>query len=100
MTEILQCLTRGLDLNILSRGYGMESRGVVVSLQAQTPVLGAVLPSNSPGVHTLWLPVVPLQMGLVLKPGSSEPWTAYRVASAFEKAGIPKEVISLYPGRA
>lgn len=98
MTEILQCLTRGLDLNILSRGYGMESRGVVVSLQAQTSVLGAVLPSNSPGVHTLWLPVVPLQMGLVLKPGSSEPWTAYRVASAFEKAGIPKEVISLYPG--
>ena len=61
-------------------------------------MLGAVLPSNSPGVHTLWLPVVVLQMGLVLKPGSSEPWTAYRVASAFEKAGIPKEVMSLYPG--
>ena len=98
MTEILQCLTRGLDLDILTKGYGMESRGVVVSYQAQTPVLGAVLPSNSPGVHTLWLPVVPLQMGLVLKPGSSEPWTAYRVASAFEKAGIPPEVISLYPG--
>lgn len=98
MTEILQCLTRGLDLDILTQGYGMESRGVVVSYQAQTPVLGAVLPSNSPGVHTLWLPVVPLQMGLVLKPGSSEPWTAYRVASAFEKAGIPPEVISLYPG--
>lgn len=98
MTEILQCLTRGLDLEILTRGYGMESRGVVVSFQAQTPVLGAVLPSNSPGVHTLWLPVVPLQMGLVLKPGSSEPWTAYRVASAFQQAGIPPEVISLYPG--
>lgn len=98
MTEILECLTRGLDLDILSKGYGMESRGVVVSMQAQTPVLGAVLPSNSPGVHTLWLPVIPLQMGLVLKPGSSEPWTAYRVASAFEKAGIPPEVISLYPG--
>ena len=98
MTEILQCLTRGLDFEILSRGYGMESRGVVVSYQAQTPVLGAVLPSNSPGVHTLWLPVIPLQIGLVLKPGSSEPWTAYRVASAFEQAGIPPEVISLYPG--
>ena len=98
MTEILQCLTRGLDLDILTRGYGMESRGVVVSYQAQSPVLGAVLPSNSPGVHTLWLPVIPLQMGLVLKPGSSEPWTAYRVASAFAQAGIPPEVISLYPG--
>ena len=25
-----------------------------------------VLPSNSPGVHTLWLPIIPLQMGRVL----------------------------------
>ncbi|MEL7497592.1 MAG: aldehyde dehydrogenase family protein [Planctomycetota bacterium] len=98
MREILECLTRGLDFDILSRGYGMESRGVVVSYQAQASVLGAVLPSNSPGVHTLWLPVIPLQMGLVLKPGSSEPWTAYRVTAAFEKAGIPPEVICLYPG--
>lgn len=98
MREILDCLTRGLDPDILTRGYGVESRGVVVSYQAQAPVLGAVLPSNSPGVHTLWLPVVPLQMGLVLKPGSSEPWTAYRVASAFAQAGIPPEVIGLYPG--
>ncbi len=98
MQEILAALTRGLQLDILSRGYGVEDRGVVVSYQSQAPVLGAVLPSNSPGVHTLWLPVVALQMGLVLKPGSSEPWTAYRVASAFEKAGIPPEAISLYPG--
>ena len=98
MREILDCLTRGLPLDILTKGYGVESRDVIVSYQAQTPALGAVLPSNSPGVHTLWLPVVVLQMGLVLKPGSSEPWTAYRMASAFEQAGIPKEVISLYPG--
>ena len=28
-----------------------------------------MLPSNSPGVHTLWLPVIPMQIGLVLKPG-------------------------------
>lgn len=98
MREILDCLTRGLPLDILTKGYGVESRDVVVSYQAQTPVLGAVLPSNSPGVHTLWLPVVVLQMGLVLKPGSSEPWTAYRMAAAFAEAGIPGEVISLYPG--
>lgn len=98
MDEILDCLTRGLDLNILSRGYGTESRGVVVSYQAQSPVLGAVLPSNSPGVHTLWLPVIPLQLGLVLKPGPQEPWTPYRMASAFIEAGIPREVFALYPG--
>lgn len=96
--QILDCLTRGLDLDILARGYGEEGRGVTVSYQAQCDALGAVLPSNSPGVHTLWLPVVALQMGLVLKPGSSEPWTPYRVFSAMVEAGIPKEVFCLYPG--
>jgi acyl-CoA reductase-like NAD-dependent aldehyde dehydrogenase len=96
--KILAALTRGLDLNILTRGYGDEGRGVTVSYQAQTDVLGAVLPNNSPGVHTLWLPVVGLQVGLVLKPGSQEPWTPYRVFSAMREAGIPGEAFSIYPG--
>ncbi len=96
--QILDCLTRGLDLEILARGYGEEGRGVTVSYQAQCDALGAVLPSNSPGVHTLWLPVIPLQMGLVLKPGSSEPWTPYRVFAAMVEAGIPKQAFCLYPG--
>lgn len=96
--QILDCLTRGLDLSILSRGYGEEGRGVTVSFQAQTPILGAVLPNNSPGVHTLWLPAIPLQIGLALKPGSQEPWTPYRMVSAFIEAGIPAEAFALYPG--
>src|SRR6516162_9924341 len=54
MERILDSLTRGLDLTILTRGFGVEERGVPVSYQAQSPVLGLVLPSNSPGVHTLW----------------------------------------------
>ncbi len=98
MEEILDALTRGLDLEILTRGYGREQRGVTVSYQVQTPVLGAVLPSNSPGVHTLWLPAIPLQIGLVLKPGSSEPWTPYRVASALMASGVPEVSFGLYPG--
>ena len=100
MTTILDCLTRGLPLDVLTRGWGVEDRGVVVSYQAQTPILGAVLPSNSPGVHTLWLPAIPLQIGLVLKPGPQEPWTPYRMMSAFNEAGIPSEVWSMYPGEA
>jgi acyl-CoA reductase-like NAD-dependent aldehyde dehydrogenase len=100
MEHILDCLTRGLDLNTLTRGYGIEDRGVVLSYQAQTSALSAVLPSNSPGVHTLWLPAIPLQMGLVLKPGPQEPWTPYRMMAAFTEAGVPKEVFSLYPGGA
>jgi acyl-CoA reductase-like NAD-dependent aldehyde dehydrogenase len=76
MDKILDCLTRGLDLEILTRGYGMESRGV----------------------HTLWMPVIPMQIGLVLKPGPQEPWTPYRMAAAFFQAGVPREAISIYPG--
>ncbi|MSU42028.1 MAG: aldehyde dehydrogenase [Pedosphaera sp.] len=98
MDKILDALTRGMDMDILTRGYGIESRGVTVSYQAQSPVLGMVLPSNSPGVHTLWLPVIPMQIGLVLKPGPQEPWTPYRMAAAFFEAGVPREAISIYPG--
>ncbi len=98
MDQMLDALTRGLPLEILSRGFGVEGRGVVVSYQCQSPVLGLVLPSNSPGVHTLWLPVIPMQVGLVLKPGPQEPWTPYRMHAALCEAGIPPEAISIYPG--
>ena len=98
MEEVLDALTRGLDLRILAEGHGVEARGVPLSYQAQTPVLGLVLPSNSPGVHTLWMPVIPLQIGLVFKPGPQEPWTPYRMSEAFFKAGVPREAISIYPG--
>jgi acyl-CoA reductase-like NAD-dependent aldehyde dehydrogenase len=99
MHSILTSLTRGLSLDVLTTGFG-EERGVPISFQAQSPVLGLVLPSNSPGVHTLWLPIIPMQLGLVLKPGPQEPWTPYRMTAAFTEAGIPPEAISIYPGGA
>jgi acyl-CoA reductase-like NAD-dependent aldehyde dehydrogenase len=46
----------------------------------------------------LWLPIIPLQIGLVLKPGPQEPWTPYRMTQAFVQAGIPKQAIAIYPG--
>lgn len=97
LDQILDSLTMGLDLDILTRGYG-EEHGVMRSYQATAPVLGMVLPSNSPGVHGLWLPVIPLQIGLVLKPGPQEPWTPYRMSEAFFQTGVPRKAISLYPG--
>jgi acyl-CoA reductase-like NAD-dependent aldehyde dehydrogenase len=97
LDQVLRSLTRRLDYDILTRGYGEED-GVMRSYQATAPVVGMVLPSNSPGVHSLWLPIIPLQIGLVLKPGPQEPWTPWRMAQAFFAAGIPKEAISLYPG--
>ncbi|MCH7747158.1 MAG: aldehyde dehydrogenase [Acidobacteria bacterium] len=97
LDEVLTSLTRKLDWDILTRGYGEED-GVMRSYQATTPVLGMVLPSNSPGVHSLWLPIIPLQIGLVLKPGPQEPWTPWRMSQAFFEAGVPREAIALYPG--
>ena len=99
MDQILDALTRGLPLDIFSEGYGVEeAREVMVSYQANSSTLGMVLPSNSPGVHTLWMPVIPLQIGVVLKPGPQEPWTPYRMFEAFAQAGVPREVMSIYPG--
>ena len=97
MDNILSSLTRKLPYDLLADGYGEED-GLMRSYQAITPVLGMVLPSNSPGVHSLWLPVVPLQIGLVLKPGPQEPWTPWRMAQAFFAAGVPRQAIAIYPG--
>lgn len=99
LRSILDALTRHLDPTIMSTGYALED-SVMRSRQATTPALGMVLPSNSPGTHGLWLPVIALQIGLVLKPGPQEPWTPYRMAEAYAQAGIPREAIALYPGGA
>ena len=98
MDRILDSLTRGLDLDILTKGHGSDSDGRLLSYQAQTDVLGMVLPSNSPGVHTLWMPVIPMQIGLVLKPGPQEPWTPYRMVQAMIQAGVPAAAFAIYAG--
>lgn len=96
MEHVLDGLTRGLDTTVLDGGWGaQESRQL--SYRRQTDNLGAVLPNNSPGVHNLWLPAIPFKVPLVLRPGSAEPWTPYRLAAAFFAAGCPREAFSLYP---
>jgi acyl-CoA reductase-like NAD-dependent aldehyde dehydrogenase len=96
METILRGLTRGLDLGVIDRGTG-EQNGVPVSFFAATETLGVVLPSNSPGVNSLWMPAIPLKIPVVLKPGREEPWTPYRIAQAFIAAGCPAEAFSFYP---
>jgi acyl-CoA reductase-like NAD-dependent aldehyde dehydrogenase len=96
MSEVLGGLTRGLDLRILDEGFGTAG-GHTMSFYPRGQSLGAVLPNNSPGVHTLWLPAVALKTALVLKPGASEPWTPYRLIQAFIRAGAPFEAFSFYP---
>jgi hypothetical protein len=96
METVLNGLTRHLDLGILDKGFG-ELSGQALSFFPRTNSLGVVLPSNSPGVHSLWVPAIALKTPLVLKPGSAEPWTPYRIAQAFIRAGCPGEAFSYYP---
>lgn len=93
---VLDGLTRGLDLRILDKGWG-DQNGRMLSYVCETDALGAVLPSNSPGVHSLWIPAVALKVPLVLKPGREEPWTPYRIGQAFMEAGVPPGAFSFYP---
>jgi acyl-CoA reductase-like NAD-dependent aldehyde dehydrogenase len=96
MRTVLNGLTRGLDLSIIDRGFG-EQFGTRISFFPVSPCLGLVMPSNSPGVNSLWLPAIPLQIPVILKPGREEPWTPYRIIQAFIAAGCPAEAFGFYP---
>ena len=96
MESVLNGLTRNVDWEILDRGFGRLD-GRALSFFPRTQSLGAVLPNNSPGVHSLWIPAFPLRIPLVLKPGSAEPWTPYRIIQSLIKAGAPREAFSFYP---
>lgn len=96
METILRGLTRGLDLTVIDRGSG-EQQGVPVSYYAATEALGVVLPSNSPGVNSLWMPALVMKIPVVLKPGREEPWTPFRIIQSFIAAGCPADAFSFYP---
>jgi acyl-CoA reductase-like NAD-dependent aldehyde dehydrogenase len=92
MEQVIAGLTRGVPFDILDRGFGPG-----LSFFPRTDSLGIVLPSNSPGVHSLWTPAFALKIPLILKPGSAEPWTPYRMIQALIRAGAPPAAFSYYP---
>jgi acyl-CoA reductase-like NAD-dependent aldehyde dehydrogenase len=94
--DVLGGLTRGLDLEALDKGYTTKN-GRMQAFYPTTDVFGAVLPSNSPGVHSLWVPAIAFKVPLLLKPGREEPWTPYRVLQAFLKAGVPANCLGFLP---
>jgi acyl-CoA reductase-like NAD-dependent aldehyde dehydrogenase len=94
--EVLAGLTRGMDLSVLDHGYNRQG-GRMQCFYPTTDSFGAILPSNSPGVHSLWVPAIALKTPLVLKPGREEPWTPFRVLQAFLKAGVPASALNFYP---
>src|SRR5688500_19155568 len=96
MDSVLNGLTRNIDWEILDRGFGVRD-GNSLSFFPRTQSLGAVLPNNSPGVHSLWLTSFGLRIPAVFKPGSADRTTPYRIIQALIKAGAPREAFSFYP---
>ena len=92
MEAVVNGLTRNLDLRVLDAGH---AEGLSYFPRGES--LGVVLPSNSPGVHSLWAPAFALKTPLVLKPGAAEPWTPYSIIQALIHAGAPPEVFGYYP---
>ena len=97
MDGVLSGLTRGLTLSKIDEGPIKED-GVLMSFFPVAAALAVVLPSNSPGVNSLWLPALGLRMPVLLKPGSEEPWTPWRLLMALREAGCPEEALGHYPG--
>ncbi len=96
MGQVVGGLMRHLDPGILDQGYAKVS-GSIVSYMRLAKVFGAVLPSNSPGVHSLWVPAIALKTPMALKPGREEPWTPYRIIQSLIAAGAPREAFGFYP---
>jgi len=96
MSEVVEGLTRGLPAAAFA-GQVAEHLAAPAHFQRLSERLGAVLPSNSPGVHGLWLPAPALGAGLALKPGRSEPWTPLRLLESLRAAGCPEAALSFYP---
>ncbi|MCB9666010.1 MAG: aldehyde dehydrogenase family protein, partial [Alphaproteobacteria bacterium] len=96
IATVLGGLTRGLDLRVLDAGVGVQD-GRALSYVPTAAALAAVLPSNSPGVHSLWIPALALQTPVVLKPGSGDPWTPLRLVQALIAGGLPAEAFGFYP---
>jgi len=96
MPQIISGLTRGLNPDVLQRGLGEED-GTLVSYYPQAEALTVILPSNSPGVNSIWMPAIALGIPVILKPGREDPWTPLRIIQSFIAAGVPEQAFSFYP---
>ncbi len=92
--EIVEGLTRRLPAAAWDRNLSgvSKGRGPLVSYHSVARHLGVVLPNNSPAVNALWLPAIAFKVPVAIKPGSQDPWTAWRLIQALVRAGVPESV--------
>ena len=93
---VLSGLTRGMPLELFDRGF-VRQNGLDVNFFPETNSLGVLLPSNSPGVNSLWLPALAMKIPVLLKPGREDPLTPFRLIQAMIAAGFPREAFGFYP---
>ena len=96
MDTVLNGLTRDLPFEIFDHSL-VEVDGLKLSFYSIGNCLGVVLPSNSPGVNSLWLPCLTMKIPVVLKPGRNDPWTPFRIVRSLIEAGYPQEAFYFYP---
>jgi acyl-CoA reductase-like NAD-dependent aldehyde dehydrogenase len=96
MDQILSGLSRGLPPTVFDT-FLSKNEGIEVCFYPVADCLSIVLPSNSPGVNSLWLPALAMKIPVIIKPGREDPWTPIRIIQALYAAGLPREAISFYP---
>ncbi|HAR64773.1 MAG TPA: aldehyde dehydrogenase [Lentisphaeria bacterium] len=94
--SVVNGLTRGLPFEAIEQGI-LQTDASLLSFYPATTCLGAVLPSNSPGVNSLWVPALALRIPVMLKPGKQDPWTPWRMIQALIAGGCPSEAFGYYP---
>lgn len=96
MPSVIAGLTRGLPLELFDAGVVIRD-GLALNFYPASESLGVSLPSNSPGVNSLWLPAPVFKVPVLLKPGREDPLTPYRLIQALVSAGFPAEALGFYP---
>jgi hypothetical protein len=93
---VLAGLTRGLPPELFDNGCARLG-DIDMNFFPIADSLGVTLPSNSPGVNSLWLPALVMKTPVFLKPGREDPLTPFRIIQAMIQAGFPKEAFGFYP---
>ena len=65
---------------------------------ARGRTLGVVTPSNHADPHLVWARALSWGYGVVVRPGTRDPFTPYRLAAALSAAGLPPDCLALLPG--
>jgi acyl-CoA reductase-like NAD-dependent aldehyde dehydrogenase len=57
-----------------------------------------VAPSNHVNPHLTWIRALSLGYGVIVRPGTRDPFTPFRLAAALLAAGLPPHCLSVLPG--